>query len=72
MKVTSVEGDDWHGLYIDGKLVTQNECIDGRFILHILSQRGLIDFEDVFPDQDWLEGTDFNYPPNLADVVLED
>lgn len=37
MKVTFVDGDDWEGVYIDGKLVTEGHCVRVDEVLKLLA-----------------------------------
>jgi hypothetical protein len=49
-KIAIVDGDDWKGLYIDGKLVTENHQLS---IYDILDAIG-VKYKYVPVDEDWL------------------
>ncbi len=62
-RVTFVDGDDWEGLYIDGKLVEEHHHVRLEDIFKHLG----IEATFIFPDQQWLEERG-NLPENLEDV----
>ena len=61
MNITLAKGEDWEGLYLNGKLIEQNHKISCVDMLKLLGQ------SVVYVDLDWLEekGT---LPENLSDV----
>ncbi len=61
--VTIVDGDDWEGLYIDGKLIEEHHCVRTESVLQHLG----IPCEMIYPDQNWLENRG-NLPVRLEDV----
>lgn len=67
MKTATIidNGDDWVGIYIDGKLVTQGHQINPR---ELLKQLGYF-VESLEPDYDWLDGEGY-LPEDLKDVKL--
>lgn len=50
-KITFVSGDDWKGLYVDGKLVYENHSIPNYIVLDKLG----IDYDEIEADLDWLD-----------------
>jgi hypothetical protein len=65
-QITFVVGDDWEGLYIDGRLEAQNNSLGAREVLRAI---GLFyDYLEV--DDDWLDDLT-TLPQNLADVVVQ-
>lgn len=69
MKTATIidNGDDWVGVYIDGKLVTQGHRIDPR---ELLKQLGYF-VESPEPDYEWMDDVSY-LPEDLKDVVLEE
>ena len=65
-EVTIVYGDDWEGLYVDGKLVAQNHSVSAISALESLGFS--VNQKEV--DYAWLldEG---NLPDSLSDVKME-
>ena len=61
-------GEDWEGLYIDGKLVYENHHIEAHDVIRILEERGM-EAAAIEVDDDWLidRGT---LPADAADVVV--
>ena len=67
-KITVVYGDDWKGLYIDGKLAYENHSIDLQTFLWVLEKNGIrLDVECKDCDEDWLEHRG-NLPKDLKEV----
>lgn len=66
LKCAIVHGDDWMGFYINGKIVHQGHSMAPFQVLEALG----IDYEDIDPDMEWLEGLDC-FPDKLSDVKLE-
>lgn len=66
-KVVFVSGDDWEGLYIDGKLVLENHSLEPRQVLDKLG----IKYERRDADAEWLADTG-NLPQDLKDVEFDE
>ena len=64
--VQLVYGDDWKGLYVNGKLAYEGHSITPKEILDAIG----IESEWVAVDPDWLESRG-SLPENLSEVVLE-
>jgi len=65
-KIVFVSGDDWVGIYVNGKLVVQDHSLNPIEVLNAIEA----DFEYVYPDQEWLE-TEGQFPDDLKNVKLE-
>lgn len=67
MKTVTIidNGDDWIGVYIDGKLVVQDHRINPR---ELLKQLGYF-VECPEPDYDWMDDVAY-LPEDLSDVKL--
>lgn len=62
-----VHGEDWSGLYLNGKLVYENHSISSETLLDCLE----IPYDVRWVNEDWL--FDFgSLPRTLGDVVYED
>lgn len=66
MKLTLVDGDDWQGFYVDGKLQIEGHSVR---LVDALEKIGM-ECEVVYPDMDWLVDNG-NMPENIEDVVIE-
>jgi hypothetical protein len=64
--ITFVDGDDWEGLYLDGKLVDEGHHVRLGDIFRHLG----IAFNVIYPDMEWL-GERGNLPQNLDEVEEE-
>lgn len=64
--ITLVHGNHWHAVYIDGKLIAEDNCLDAVRILEILG----IPFDSKVVDFPWLENRG-RYPVELKDVMYE-
>ena len=64
-EVVIVNGDDWKGVYIDGKLRYESHSIRPEELLRLLG----INCRDFECDLNWLE-EEGNLPENLDDVKL--
>ena len=64
--VTYARGDDWEGLYIDGKLVLEDHSIDVRDILEAVGFK----IKTVWVDLDWLAETG-SLPGNEDNLLLD-
>jgi hypothetical protein len=74
VKVVFVDdGDDWHGIYVDGKLISEGHEIGwvGGFVRtvlpHVSGKEWVFQYRSWIPDED----TD-GLPENLADVPEEE
>lgn len=67
---TIVNGDDWEGLFVDGKLVSEGHSLSIYDLLHTAKTMGPIT-EIVYVEADymWLE-IHGSFPNNLSEVVL--
>lgn len=50
MNIAFVDGDDWQGLYLDGKLVLENHSLYSIEVLEALK----IKFKYIEADGDWM------------------
>ena len=64
-EVVIVHGDDWVGVYVDGKLRYEGHSIRPEQLLELLG----INCRDFECDLDWLE-EEGNLPKDLKDVKL--
>ena len=64
-KVTYVQGDDWEGVYIDGKLEIEGHSIDFR---EVLDKMG-VQVESISADCNWLHERG-RLPDNLSEVKV--
>ncbi|MBS3648733.1 hypothetical protein KEU06_08835 [Pseudaminobacter sp. 19-2017] len=71
MHIIYVNGDDWVGLYANGKLVMEGHEIQPMELLEWLVGSGqtIAKVESVEPDMDWLADRG-SFPNDYADVVL--
>ncbi len=67
VKISIVYGDDWVGLYIDGKLAYDNHQINAEDLLDVLK----IDYESFSCDLEWLEERGC-LPDDLDEVKKEE
>jgi len=65
-KITFVDGDDWAGLYVDGKLVLESHSLNPESVLEALG----IKTTSIQAHLDWL-GDMGSLPYDLKDVVAE-
>lgn len=66
-KIVIVSGDDWEGLYIDGKIVDQGHRLRLEEVLRLLG----FDVDCKEADNEWLEQYG-NLPDKLKDVKESD
>jgi hypothetical protein len=66
-KINVVSADDWYGLYIDGKLVTENHSLRWSDVLQALG----IKYNWDAVDEEWMEEHG-RLPENFKDVKLSD
>ncbi len=59
-------GDNWEGVYIDDKLISQDHSLRVDVILEALGYK----IEDVLTEEGWLEDQGY-LPENLEDVKIE-
>ncbi|WP_407529246.1 hypothetical protein [Methylobacterium oryzisoli] len=59
-----VRGNDWEGLYLNGRLVAQGHRVD---VENVLRACGVAVHPTVEPDQDWLENEGM-LPDTLSEV----
>jgi hypothetical protein len=66
-----VKGEDWRGLYLNGKLVLQDHSIDLEYALNFIIKNGagITSFKAIECDDNWLE-ENHELPTNLADAKL--
>ena len=65
-KIVIVNGDDWAGIYIDGKLQYEGHSISPNDILTVLG----IEHKEIECDYDWLAERG-SLPENLKQVKTE-
>lgn len=65
MKLTIVQGDGWHGLYKDDKLMVEGHSISYEDLASVLG----VTIKTVEPNQTWLEDRG-NLPCDLAEVKV--
>lgn len=58
--------DDWEGLYVNGKLVTQGHEVTRREMMHLLN----LDYQELEVDAEFL-AEELELPDNLKDCKLE-
>lgn len=68
--LTVVQGDDWEGIYIDGKLVAQGHSIPLRNGIDLAIQHKVTEVVWRAADLDWLHDVG-ELPDNLADAQLD-
>jgi hypothetical protein len=69
-RVDFVDGDDWEGLYIDGKLVLQDHSISAWEVIKLLAFEHIEPGGYHFADLDWLMNNS-GLPENIEDVIIE-
>ena len=67
-KIALFWGDDWEGLYINGKLVYENHNVDAKVIMRELAKHGM-DAAEAEVDDDWLMEKG-RLPEDATDVVV--
>lgn len=75
INVRLIRGDDWCGLYINGKNVYEGHNISIEDFVNIMESKhpkrtiDNIDYQETYCDFDWLE--EFGgFPSSLSDVVF--
>lgn len=66
-KLTLVRGDDWEGIYIDGKLVTEGHSHDTMEAIKLAIARGVTEAETMWANDAWLQD-EGSLPRALHDV----
>lgn len=65
VKVVIADNDDWHGLYIDGKLVKQDHRIEPKDVLKALG----VEYYSLEVDGEWFAfGAGNTFPENIKNV----
>jgi len=62
-RLTLVRGDDWEGLYLDGKLIWQGHTLESDVLLDLLQ----IENNTIWANLDWLHEQG-GLPEELAEV----
>lgn len=65
--MTLVRGDDWEGIYIAGKLMTEGHSIELTHGIVLAIEHKVTGITTVFCDLDWLH-EEGNLPTALTDV----
>lgn len=68
--LTMVRGDDWEGIYIDGKLVSEGHSHDTVEAIKLALKHTITSVETKYADSKWLDD-EGNLPTDLRDVKLE-
>lgn len=64
-EVVLVKGDDWEGIYINGRLIFENHSLSAKEIFRILG------FDIIDVDDQWL-GDRGSFPENISEVKKEE
>lgn len=70
MHVTYVHGDDWCGLYRNGRLSLEGHSLPIGEVMRSIENQGSIHYHEFEVDQTWLENQG-SLPSNLGDIPLE-
>ena len=72
MKVVQAQGDDWNGLFIDGRLVMEDHQLKTKDIQAAMKAAGVLGTEIKFKevDMDWLWDVG-SFPTDISEVVWE-
>ena len=62
--VILAKADDWTALYVDGKKIVENHSLTDKEIFDALG----ITVREIWVDDDWLEETGNNFPPNASEL----
>ena len=64
-------GDDWEGLFVDGRLIYEDHSISTKYVANIITGNQPCSFEEKEVDMDWLYeiGT---FPENIIDVKFNE
>lgn len=74
INLTIISGDDWEGVYKDGKLYVEGHSVQLIDVLDMLKDCGpitSINYKTEYPNMDWLNDMG-SLPVNLKDVILYD
>ena len=66
-KMTFIHGDDWEGIYIDGKLETEGHSHEPTEVVRLAIRRNVSEVDVKECDFDWLHD-EGNLPNDLSDV----
>lgn len=66
-KLVLVRADDWEGIYVDGKLVTEGHSHDTLEAIKLAIKHGVSEAETKWANDAWLHDQG-NLPNKLADV----
>lgn len=73
MRLTRVTSDDWEGLYLDDKLISQGHSVDVIYVLRrYIKNNGAIVLDEVvsYPaDEDWMKDRS-DLPESLREVEV--
>lgn len=69
-KITLFWGEDWEGLYINGKLTIENHSIRSSEVIKVLEAHGM-EAASIEVDDDWLMAVE-RMPEDADDVVVAD
>lgn len=69
-QVAFVNGDGWQGIYINDRLVLQDDRIPPQDVMRIMLYKVFDDEQLFYPDMGWLDEQG-EYPNDLNDVLLE-
>jgi hypothetical protein len=70
-EMTIVQGDDWVGVYVDNKLVSEDHDLDAFEVVGTVFQYNVTECEKKFADLDWLADQG-SLPELLEDVQFEE
>jgi hypothetical protein len=73
MKVVQAQGDDWNGLFIDGRLVMEDHRLKTKDIQAAMKDAGVLGTEIQFKevDMDWMYEVG-SFPINMSEVVWDE
>ena len=69
--VVIVDGDNWSGLFINGKLVEEGHSLTAHDVVSALIGHTIGSYKRKWADIDWLQDIG-NFPSDLNDVVFTD
>lgn len=70
-EMTIVMGEDWVGVYVDNKLVSEGHDLDAFEAIETVFQYNVTECEKKYVDLDWLADQG-NFPELLEDVQFEE
>lgn len=68
-KLTIVNGDDWTGLFIDGRLLVEGSSFSTLTVAEVCIKHAVSAVESQDADSEWLNDLG-NFPDDLSDVVM--